>query len=69
MRKALAIVVAVLLTAALGMSVLAYTNGVFEGEAEGYLGKIKLAVTVEGGAVKAIKVLERHDTDGIFDMA
>ena len=69
MRKTIAVAVAVLLAAALGASVLAYTNGVFEGEAEGYLGKIKLALTIENGAVKAIKVLERHDTDGIFDAA
>jgi uncharacterized protein with FMN-binding domain len=63
------LLIAVLILAVSGAAVLAYTNGVFEGEADGYLGKIKLAVTVEGGVVKALKVLETHDTDGIFGPA
>lgn len=63
------LLIAVLILAVSGAAVLAYTNGVFEGEADGYLGKIKLAVTVENGAVKALKVLETHDTDGIFGPA
>ncbi len=69
MRKLSMLLIAVLILAVSGAAVLAYTNGVFEGEADGYLGKIKLAVTVENGAVKALKVLETHDTDGIFGPA
>jgi len=26
-----------------------YTDGIYEGEAEGYLGTVKVAVTIEGG--------------------
>lgn len=69
MRRLSVLLVAILVLAVSGAAVLAYTNGVFEGEADGYLGKIKLAVTVENGAVKSLKVLETHDTEGIFGPA
>lgn len=69
MRKLSSLLVAALIVALSCAAVLAYTNGVFEGEADGYLGKIKLAVTIENGAIKGLKVLETHDTDGIFGPA
>lgn len=69
MRRLTALIVVVMLAAAIGVSAISYRNGVFEGEGDGYLGKIKLAVTIKDGSIKSIEVLERVDTDGIFDMA
>lgn len=43
-----------------------YTDGVYQGEAEGYLGPVKVSVTIEGGAITAVTVLESSDTEGIF---
>jgi uncharacterized protein with FMN-binding domain len=66
MRKVLTLLVAALILTVSCAAVLAYTNGVFEGEADGYLGKIKLAVTIENGAIKALKVLGSSETEAIF---
>ena len=46
-----------------------YLDGVFIGEAQGYTGTIKVAVTVVGGAINAVRVVDQQDTDAIFAMA
>ncbi len=47
----------------------AYTDGVYQGEAEGFMGPLKVEVTIEGGAIKDVKLLETVDTDGIYTKA
>ena len=47
----------------------AYTDGVYVGEAEGFNGLLKVEVTIEGGAIKDIKLLETSDTEGIYNQA
>ena len=46
-----------------------YTDGVYVGEAEGYAGPMKVEVTIEGGTIKDIKILETTDTEGIYTQA
>lgn len=44
-----------------------YTDGVYEGEGEGFAGAIKVKVTVEGGKIASIELLEHGETEGIGD--
>lgn len=44
-------------------------DGVYEGSAEGYKDTIKVSVTVEGGAVTDIEILEENDTPEFFERA
>ncbi len=76
MKKVLSVLLAVLLCTlpvlamATGITVEgAYTDGVYVGEAEGFAGPLKVEVTVEGGAIKDVKLLETVDTDGIYTQA
>ena len=76
MKKILSVLLAVLLST---LSVLAlatgitaegtYTDGVYTGEAEAFAGAMKVEVTIEGGAIKDIKLLETVDTEGIYNQA
>lgn len=76
MKKVLSVLLAVLfsvlpvLAMATGITAEgAYTDGVYVGEAEGYEGAMKVEVTVEGGAIKDIKILETADTEAIYTLA
>ena len=75
MRKLLSLILILLMMAvpafaAEGLSVEgAYTDGVYITEGEGYLGALKVEVTIEGGAITKIEVLETADTEGIFTAA
>ncbi|OQB48368.1 MAG: Chlorophenol reductase precursor [Firmicutes bacterium ADurb.Bin153] len=66
MRKTFSLVLAVLVVAVACAIALAYTDGAFLGEADGYLGKIRLELTIDKGSIKTIKALEYHDTEAIF---
>ena len=46
-----------------------YTDGVYIGEAQGYMGKIQVSVTITDGSITAVKVLEYSDDTAIFAMA
>ena len=76
MKKLLSVLLAVLLSTlpvlamATGITAEgAYTDGVYQGEAEGFAGAMKVEVTIEGGAIKDIKLLETVDTEGIYTQA
>lgn len=76
MKKVLSVLLAVLLCTlpvlamATGITAEgAYTDGVYVGEAEGFAGPLKVEVTIEGGAIKEVKLLETVDTDGIYTQA
>ncbi len=43
-----------------------YSDGVFVGEAQGYMGLIKVAVTVIDGSITAVRIVSQSDTDTIF---
>lgn len=45
-----------------------YQDGVFNGEANGYNGVIKVSVTVANGSIARIDVLESHDSQAIQSM-
>lgn len=45
------------------------TDGVYEGEGAGNNGPIKVAVTVEGGKIAKIEVVEHQETPGLGDQA
>ena len=46
-----------------------YKDGVYVGEAEGYEGPLKVEVTIEGGIIKEIKLLETADTEEVYTKA
>lgn len=64
-----AIMAAVLLTATLAgcSSSGKYKDGKYEGTGKGLKGDIKVAVEVAGGKITKIDVVEKKETDGIFD--
>ena len=45
------------------------TAGTYTGEGQGIGGAVKVAVTVEGGAITAVEVVEHAETAGICDPA
>ncbi len=47
----------------------AYTDGVYVGEGNGYLGAMKVEVTVAGGKITEIKLVETVDTEAIYKTA
>ena len=44
-------------------------DGVYEGSAQGYQSTIKVSVTVEGGQVSDIEIIEQNDTPQYFERA
>lgn len=44
-------------------------DGTYEGTGEGLFGPIKVSVTVQGGKIAEVKVLEHGETDGMADPA
>ncbi len=76
MKKVLSILLAVIFCAlpvlAMATGITAegtYTDGAYVGEAEGFAGPLKVEVTIEGGKIKEIKLLETADTEGIYTQA
>jgi uncharacterized protein with FMN-binding domain len=47
---------------AIGKASISYTDGVHTGTAEGFGGKLVLEVTVAGGAITAIEIVEEYET-------
>lgn len=46
-----------------------YTDGVYEGVGQGFHGDIKVKVTVAGGKIKSVDVLEQSETETIYKAA
>ncbi|GHV40550.1 flavocytochrome c [Spirochaetia bacterium] len=46
-----------------------FIPGIYEGEANGFGGPVKLSVEVDAGNIKAISILEHHETPGIGSIA
>jgi uncharacterized protein with FMN-binding domain len=76
MKKVLSVLLAVLFSIlpvlALATGITAegtYTDGIYQGEAEGFAGALKVEVTIEGGAIKNVKLLETADTEAIYTQA
>ncbi|NLM38823.1 MAG: FMN-binding protein [Firmicutes bacterium] len=68
MKKARTIsVLTVALVLALSMAAFAWNDGVYVGKANGHNGPITLQVTVEGGKITAIEVLEHKETPFLGD--
>lgn len=57
----------IILVLALSFAALAWNDGVYVGKADGHNGPLSLEVTVEGGQITAIKVLEHKETPNISD--
>ena len=55
--------------AASAVDVTSVPDGTYEGAGQGYGGKITVAVTVEGGAITAVEVLESSETPAIGEAA
>ena len=43
-----------------------YTDGVYEGTGTGLNGEIKVQVTVEGGSITGIEILEANETETLL---
>ena len=76
MKKVMSVLLALLICTlpilALATGIIAegtYTDGVYIGEAEGYAGPLKVEVTVEGGVIKDVKLLETADTEEVYTEA
>lgn len=76
MRKALSILTAVMLLLAPALAMATgiaaegtYTDGVYTAQAEGFKGPITVEVTIEGGAIKDVKLVEISDTEEIYTTA
>ena len=76
MKKVLSVLLALLICTlpilALATGITAegtYTDGVYIGEAEGFNGPLKVEVTIEGGVIKDIKLLETADTEDVYTEA
>ncbi len=46
-----------------------YLDGVYEGEAEGFSGMIRVSVEIEGGKIKSIQVLSQTETPEYYEKA
>ncbi len=64
MKKILVLVVALILVGC--SSAPKYTAGVYEGEADGRNGKIKVSVTLTEDAIEKIEILEHQETEEYF---
>lgn len=60
-------VFSLILVFALSFTALAWNDGVYVGKADGHNGPLSLEVTVAGGKITAIKVLEHKETPNISD--
>ena len=47
----------------------ALTDGSYESSAQGMDGTVSISVTIEGGAITAIEVLDDNETAGVGDRA
>ncbi len=76
MKKVLSVLLAVLFITlpvlAMATGIVAegtYKDGVYTGEGEGISGPLKVEVTIEGGVIKDIKLLETTDTEDVYTEA
>ncbi|MEA4998968.1 MAG: FMN-binding protein [Candidatus Limiplasma sp.] len=46
-----------------------YTDGTYTAQAEGFAGPLTVEVTIAGGAITAVTLLETADTEGIYNTA
>ena len=60
-------ILTLILVFAVSFAALAWNDGVYVGKANGHNGPLSLEVTVEGGKITAIKVLEHQETPSISD--
>jgi len=60
-------ILTLILVFAMSFAALAWNDGVYVGKANGHNGPLSLEVTVEGGKITAIKVLEHQETPSISD--
>lgn len=70
LRTLMALVLCLAMAMTMSVSALAQTaDGVYEGSGQGLNGPIKVSVTVSGGTITDVKVLEHAETPGISDPA
>lgn len=75
MRKFLGIVLAMMMLAAPALAADAisvegaYTDGAYVATGEGYLGTLKVEVTIADGKISDVKLLDTADTEGIYTSA
>lgn len=72
MKKMIAWVLSLTMTAAMfSMTAMAegMKDGVYTGVGDGFKGEVKVEVTVNGGKIEAVKVVESSETEGIADQA
>ena len=67
-KKIVAIMACAMMLLSVGASA-EMTAGTYTGEGQGIGGAVKVAVTVEGGAITAVEVVEHAETAGICDPA
>ncbi len=46
-----------------------YKDGVYEGSAQGYMGNVKVSVTIESGLITEVKEVSNSDTPAFWNMA
>lgn len=68
MKRILMLVLTLLLTLCF-VGAFAMTDGVYEAEGQGNNGPVKVAVTVEGDAIKSVEIVEHAETPGVCDLA
>lgn len=69
-KKGLSVLLALCMMLSAGAMALAEAaDGVYQGAAQGMNGPVKVEVTVEGGAISNVEVLEHSETPGISDPA
>ena len=69
MRKFLSLLLALVMVLCCIPAVAETADGVYEGTGAGLNGQIKVSVTVSGGKITEVKVLEHSETAGISDPA
>ena len=69
MRKFLSLLLALVMVLCCIPAVAETADGVYEGSGAGLNGQIKVSVTVSGGKITEVKVLEHSETAGISDPA
>ena len=70
LRTLMALVLCLAMAMTMATAALAQTaDGIYEGAGQGLNGPIKVSVTVAGGAITEVKVLEHAETPGISDPA
>ena len=72
MKKVIVLAMVLLISFALigcGRAGLELADGTYNGIGEGYAGEIEVEVTVEGGEITSVEILEHNESDGISETA